>query len=68
MLTVKELYELCKEEIENGKGDNYVVLCVNDNEFHPLEHSFSSPVYNDTAVYNFLEEEGISEDDVSVLN
>lgn len=68
MLTVKELYELCKEEIENGKGDNVVVLCVKDNKFQALENSFSSPVYNDAAVYDYLERQGLSEDDVSVLN
>ena len=27
-MTVKELYDLCKKEIENGNGDRNIVLCV----------------------------------------
>ena len=38
-MTVKELYDLCKKEIENGNGDRNIVLCVNGNEFHPLENN-----------------------------
>lgn len=49
-MTVKELYDLCKKEIENGNGDRNIVLCVNGNEFYPLENNFSSPVYNDSAI------------------
>ena len=67
-MTVKELYELCKEEIENGNGDRSIVLCVNEDEFHPLESRFSSPVYNDSAIYDFLEEWEEDEDNVIVLN
>lgn len=67
-MTVKELYERCKEEIENGKGDNDIILCVNQNEFHSLENGFSSPVYNDSAVYDFMEEWEAEEDNVIVLN
>lgn len=67
-MTVKDLYQLCKAEIEDGKGDHDIVLCVNGDEFHLLENVFSSPVYNDSAVYGFLEEREMDEDAVIVLN
>ena len=67
-MTVKELYDLCKKEIENGNGDKNIVLCVNGSEFHPLENYFSSPVYNDSAIYDLLEEWEEEEDNVIVLN
>lgn len=67
-MTVKELYEKCKEEIENGFGDNEIILCVNDNDFHSLEGGFSSPIYNDEYIYDYLETEGIDEDDAIILN
>ena len=44
------------------------MLCVNEDEFHPLESRFSSPVYNDSAIYDFLEEWEEEEDNVIVLN
>ena len=53
-MTVKDLFELCKKEIEEGNGDRNIVLCVNGDEFHPLENKFSSPVYNDSAIYQGL--------------
>ena len=68
IMTVKELYDLCKKEIENGNGDRNIVLCVNGNKFHPLENNFSSPVYNDSAIYDLLEEWEEEEDNVIVLN
>lgn len=67
-MTVKELYELCKKEIEDGNGDRDIVLCVNGEEFHPLENKFSSPVYNDSSIYDFLEDWEADEDSVIVLN
>lgn len=67
-MTVKELHELCKNEIENGNGDRDIVLCVNGDEFHSLENKFSSPVYNDSAIYDLLEEWEADEDSVIVLN
>ena len=67
-MTVKELYELCKAEIENGNGDRNIVLCVNGDEFHSLENKFSSLVYNDSAIYDLLDEWGAEEDSVIVLN
>ena len=67
-MTVKELYELCKQEIENGNRDRNIVLCVNGDEFHALESGFSSPVYNDSAIYDLLEEWEEEEDNVVVLN
>lgn len=67
-MTVKELYEKCKAEIENGFGDNEIILCVNDNDFHSLEGGFSSPIYNDEYIYDYLETEGIDEDDAIILN
>lgn len=67
-MTVKELCQLCKTEIENGNGGRDVILCVNGDEFHLLENNFSSPVYNDSAVYGFLEDQGMDEDGVIVLN
>lgn len=67
-MTVDELFELCKQEIEHGNGDRNIVLCVNDDEFHALENKFSSPVCNDSAIYDLLEEWGEEEDNVIVLN
>lgn len=66
-MTVKELYERCKKEIENGKGDNDIILCVNQDEFYSLESGFSSPVYNDSGIYDFIEDT-MYDDDVIVLN
>lgn len=68
MLTVKELFEKCKAEIEKGNGDRGIILCVNTDEFYPLDNNFSSPVYNDSAVYEKIEDLGESEDSVIVLN
>lgn len=67
-MTVKELYECCKAEIENGNGDRDIVLCVNEDEFHSLDNKFSSPVYNDSSIYDFLEDWEADEDSVIVLN
>ena len=67
-MTIKRLYELCKAEIENGNGDRDIILCVNGDEFYPLENYFSSPVNNDSAVYDLIEELEATEDDVIVLN
>ena len=68
MLTIKELHDLCEKEIENGNGDRNIILCVNNDEFHPLTKNFSSPVYNDSDVYELIEELEMEEDDVIVLN
>ena len=67
-MTVNELFELCKKEIFEGNGDKEIVLCINGDEFHTLDHNFSSPVYNDSDIYDFLEEWGAEEDNVIVLN
>lgn len=67
-MTIKRLYELCKTEIEKGNGDRDIILCVNGNEFYPLENYFSSPIYNDSAVYDLIEELEATEDEVIVLN
>lgn len=67
-MTIKELRDLCNTEIDNGKGDNNIVLCVRTDEFYSLDAGFSSPVYNDSAIYDFIEAWEVSEDDVSVLN
>lgn len=67
-MTINRLYELCKAEIENGNGDRDIILCVNGDEFYPLENYFSSPVNNDNAVYELIEEWEATEDDVIVLN
>ena len=67
-MTVKELCERCKAEIENGYGDNEIILCVNDNDFYSLEGGFSSPIYNDNSIYDYIEAEGIDEDDIIILN
>lgn len=67
-MTVKELKRLCEKEIEDGRGDCSIVLCANGDEFHSLESNFSSAIYNDNSIYDFLEEEGFGEDDVIVLN
>lgn len=67
-MTINRLYELCKAEIENGNGDRDIILCVNCDEFYPLENYFSSPVNNDSVVYDLIEEWEATEDDVIVLN
>ena len=67
-MTIKKLYELCKSQIENGNGDREIILCVNGDEFYPLENYFSSPIYNNSAVYDLIEEWGATEDEVIVLN
>ena len=67
-MTVNKLFELCKQEIENINGYINILLCINDDEFHPLENYFSSPVYNDSAIYDLLEEWEEEEDNVIVLN
>lgn len=68
-MTVKELYEKCISEIENGNGDRNIILCVNDDEFHLLERGFSSPIYNANYVYELIDTYyGEDEDSVIVLN
>ena len=67
-MTVKELYNYCEEQIKNGNGDRDVILCVNGDEFKPLDGGFSSPVYNDSAIYDALEDLGLEEDDAIILN
>lgn len=67
-MTVKELYERCKAEIENGYENNEIILCVNDNDFHRLEGGFSSPIYNDDSIYDWIEAEETNEDDIIILN
>lgn len=68
MITVEKLFALCKEEIEKGNGDSEIILCVNGNEFHPLENYFSSPINNYDSIYNYLEDNDLDEDSVIVLN
>ena len=68
MMTVKELYNYCEEQIKNGMGDQNIILCVNGDEFKPLDGGFSSLVYNDSAVYDLLEDIGLEEDAAIVLN
>ena len=67
-MTVKELYKKCNEAIKNGYGNNEIILCVNDNDFYSLDRGFSSPIYNDESIYDYLETEGIDEDDAIILN
>lgn len=67
-MTIEELYKLCEEEIENGNGSRDIVLCVNGDEFYSLENKFSSPIYNDSNIYDFLEEWDATEDSVIILN
>ena len=67
-MTIKMLYERCKKEIENGNGSRDIILCVNGDEFYPLETGFSPPVCNDNAIYDFIEEWEATEDSVIVLN
>lgn len=68
MLTIKDLHNHCEELIKNGQGDRIVLLCVNDKEFYPLNFEFSSPVYNNEAVYEKIEELNLEEDEVIILN
>jgi hypothetical protein len=55
-------------EVENGNGDRDILLCINKDEFVPLNAGFSSPVYNDSAVYDAIEEQGWVEDETMILN
>lgn len=43
-LTVKELYERCKEEIKAGRGDNVIMLSNDDegNGYHYCWYAFTS--------------------------
>lgn len=68
MKTINDLLDICKEEVKNGNGDRFVMLCVNDNEFYPLNFEFSSPIYNKETIYTKLEELNLEEDKVIVLN
>ena len=67
-MTVRELYMLCEKQIENGKEYNEIILCTDDDRFIFLESGFSSPVYNDSAIYDLLEDCDMEEDEVVVLN
>ena len=42
--TIKQLFLLCKEEIENGNGDKKVYISADDegNGYHKLYYSFTS--------------------------
>ena len=43
-ITVKELLQLCQEEVDNGNGDKYIVV-ADDNEgngYHGMFYGFSS--------------------------
>ena len=45
-LKVKDLYEICKEAIDEGYGEKDVYLNFNDcEEYHPLHYGFS-PISN----------------------
>ena len=68
-MTVEELCKRCEKEIQDGNGNAEIILCVNDEEFYALEGSFSSLVYNDSEVYEFLENQlNIEENNAIVLN
>ena len=67
-MTINQLFDLCKKEIFDGNGDLEIVLCHNGNEFEFLENYFSSPVYNDSSIYDFLEENDTEEENIIVLN
>ena len=67
-MTIKRLKELCEMEIEHGRGNNKIVLCVRTDEFYALEGGFSKPIENDSAVYDFIEAWDVNEERVSVLN
>ncbi len=67
-MTLNNLYKKCKEKIAEGYGDSEVILCIEEEEYHPLNSGFSSPANNTENIYGFLEELGIEEDDAIVLN
>ena len=44
-LTVKELLELCNEEVANGNGDKHIMISSSDDEgssFHGLYYAFTT--------------------------
>lgn len=67
-MTVAELKQECDELLAEGKGDMEVLLCVRGNEFHALNMGFSSAVYNDSAVYDAIEENEMDENETIILN
>lgn len=67
-MTVKMLYNMCKGAINDGYGDNDIILCVNGNEFYALEKGFSLPVQNNSLIYDFIDGWNASEDESIVLN
>lgn len=62
-MTVKQLYELCKEEIKKGNGNKYIVIS-DDNEgngYHGMFYGFSDAIEMDEQCKLFG---GSIEDDV----
>lgn len=55
MLTVKDLYEACKKQIENGNGDK-IVLVTNDEEangYHALFYQFTDDANEIKQIYDY---------------
>lgn len=71
-MKVKQLFKLCENAIKDGYGDCDIIICKpNDgagDEFFPLDNHFNSVIMNDSSIYNYIEEYGMEEDNVIVLN
>ena len=64
-LTVKELYERCKAEIQAGRGDNVIMLSVDDegNGYHYCWYAFTPAeelLETDPMICDFITDEDIA--------
>ena len=66
-LTIKELLELCKKEVEKGNG-NKVIMTANDDEgngYHYMYYPFST--IKQASAEEFVNEDIASKEDTIVL-
>lgn len=68
-MTVYELYQHCERELKKGNADKEIILCTdNGTDFLRLNYAFSSPSGNSENIEDCLADEGLSKEDVIVLN
>ena len=51
-ITVKELYESCKTQVEKGNGNKLILISSDDegNDFHTLYYLFQDDVHDDVVL------------------
>ena len=66
-LTIKDLYEMCKEEVELGNGDKVVMISNDDegNGYHYIWFTFSS--VDDAGAEDCINENIASKEDTIIL-